>query len=359
MPRLAALESWLDNLPANALPESLKSGRSLAPASADASFRRYFRLSLTDGSTRIVMDAPPEQESCAPFVKVAGLLADAGLNAPKVLAQDLNQGFLLLTDLGPQTYLQKILGNATSDAAITSPDQLALSASEIDRLFRDAINALVTWQKASRPGVLPPYDGALLRREMDLFPEWYVGRHLGITLNDTQKNEIERSFALLIASALDQPKVFVHRDYMPRNLMIAADPAQNPGILDFQDAVEGPLSYDVVSLLRDAFISWDEERIIDWAVRYWEAARKAGLPVPEDFAEFYQKLEWMGLQRHIKVIGIFCRLNYRDGKAHYLTDLPRHIAYARKVAERYNALRPFGRLLDEFDPQQVTIGYTF
>ena len=355
MPRLAALESWLDHV----LPAALKHGRSLAPASADASFRRYFRLTLHDGTTRIVMDAPPEHENCAPFVQVAGLLAEAGLNAPQVLAQDLAQGFLLLSDLGRETYLQKILGNATSDAAITSPDQLALSASQIDRLFQDAVKALVIWQKSSRPGVLPPYDGALLRRELDLFPEWFVGRHLGITLSDAQKNEIERTFALLIASALDQPKVFVHRDYMPRNLMVATAPAQNPGILDFQDAVEGPITYDVVSLLRDAFISWDEERILDWAVRYWEGARQAKLPVPEDFAEFYQKLEWMGLQRHLKVLGIFCRLNYRDGKANYLPDLPRHLRYARGVAERYNALRPFGRLLDQLDPQPVTIGYTF
>ena len=355
MPRMAALESWLDQV----LPAELKSGRTLAPASADASFRRYFRLTLADGTTRIVMDAPPEHENCAPFVKVAGLLHAAGLNAPQVLAQDLTQGFLLLTDLGRQTYLQKILGNATSDSEMKSPAELALDARAIDALFRDAIAALVSWQKASRPGVLPPYDAALLRREMDLFPEWFVGRHLGVTLSDRQKDDLERTFALLISSALDQPKVFVHRDYMPRNLMIAEPPAQNPGVLDFQDAVEGPITYDVASLLRDAFISWDEERIIDWAVRYWEAARKAGLPVPEDFSIFYQQLEWMGLQRHIKVIGIFCRLNYRDGKASYLADLPRHIKYARGVAERYNALRPFGRLLDELDPQPVTIGYTF
>jgi len=359
MPRLAALESWLDSLPPTALPSSLKSGRSLSPASADASFRRYFRLHLNDGSTRIVMDAPPEHENCAPFVKTAGLFSDAGLNAPKVLAQDLERGFLLLTDLGRETYLQKILGNAASDAAMTSPADLALSASQIDRLFQDAIAALVIWQKSSQPGVLPPYDAALLRREMDLFPEWFVGRHLGLTLSDTQKNELERTFALLIASALDQPRVFVHRDYMPRNLMIAEPPARNPGILDFQDAVEGPITYDIASLLRDAFISWDEERLLDWAVRYWEGARKAGLPVTEDFAEFYRQLEWMGLQRHLKVIGIFCRLNYRDGKASYLPDLPRHLKYARSVAERYNVLRPFGRLLDEFDPQPETSGYTF
>ena len=355
MPRLAALESWLDHV----LPATLKTGRALAPASADASFRRYFRLTLNDGSTRIVMDAPPEHENCAPFVKVAGLIAEAGLNAPQVLAQDLAQGFLLLTDLGRETYLQKILGNATSDAALTSPDQLALNASQIDALFRDAISALVSWQKSSRPGVLPPYDAALLRREMDLFPEWYVGRHLGVTLSDAHKNDLERTFALLIASALEQPKVYVHRDYMPRNLMVATAPAQNPGILDFQDAVEGPLSYDLASLLRDAFISWDEERIIDWAVRYWEAARKAGLPVPADFADFYQKLEWMSLQRHLKVLGIFCRLNYRDGKASYLPDLPRHLKYARHVSNRYNQLRPLARLLDVLDPQPVSIGYTF
>ena len=356
MPRLAALESWLDNV----LPAEYKNGRALAPASADASFRRYFRLTLGDGTTRIVMDAPPEHENCTPFVKVAGLIRDAGLKAPAVLAQDLTQGFLLLTDLGRETYLQKILGNATSDAAMTSPDQLALNATEIDRLFRSAIAALVSWQKASQPGVLPAYSGELLRREMDLFPEWFVGRHLGVTLSDARKDDLERTFALLIASAQSQAKVYVHRDYMPRNLMIATDPEDTtPGILDFQDAVEGPIGYDVISLLRDAFISWDEERVLDWAIRYWELARKAGLPVPDDFSVFYQQLEWMGLQRHLKVLGIFCRLNYRDGKAGYLPDLPRHLKYARAVAQRYIQLKPLARLLDELDPQPVSIGYTF
>jgi aminoglycoside/choline kinase family phosphotransferase len=350
---MAALDAWLAALGDDVLTPAQKSGHQLAPASADASFRRYFRLTLGGGSTRIIMDAPPEHENCAPFVKVAGLLAEAGLNAPRVLAQDLTQGFLLLTDLGRETYLQRIVGaNARADGT------LALSAGEIDGLFRDAIAALVTWQKASRTGVLPPYDAALLRREMDLFPEWFIGRHLGVTLSESQQADLERSFALLIASALEQPRVFVHRDYMPRNLMVVDGPG-NPGILDFQDAVEGPLTYDVASLLRDAFISWDEERVIDWSVRYWESARKAGFPVPADFSEFYRQLEWMGLQRHLKVIGIFCRLNYRDGKAAYLADLPRHLKYARGVAERYSPFKPLARLLDVLDPQPVTIGYTF
>jgi len=289
------------------------------------------------------MDAPPEHENCQPFIHVAGLLKDAGLHAPEVLAADLGQGFLLLTDLGTTTFLQ----------AMTAPEATPKS---INGLFRDAIAALVQWQQASRPGVLPPYDEALLRRELNLFPEWFVGKHLGVTLDPAQQQTLERTFALLVAAALAQPKVYVHRDYMPRNLMLSAP---NPGILDFQDAVEGPLAYDVVSLFRDAFVSWEEEAVIDGAVRYWEAARKAGLPVPADFGDFWRDFEWMGLQRHLKVLGIFCRLNYRDGKANYLTDLPRFIAYARGVAGRYNALAPLLKLFDQLEGKAAAIGYTF
>ena len=337
MPRTAALRDWLSaQCPGRAF--------DLAPASADASFRRYFRATFADsGETRIIMDAPPEHENCRPFIHVAGLLKDAGLHAPQVLAADLDQGFLLLTDLGTTTFLQ----------AMTAPDA---TRSSINSLFRDAIAALVQWQKASRPGVLPPYDEALLRRELDLFPEWFIGKHLGVTLDTAQQQTLERTFALLVASALAQPKVYVHRDYMPRNLMLSSP---NPGILDFQDAVEGPLTYDVVSLFRDAFISWDEEDVIDGAVRYWEAARKAGLPVPADFGDFWRDFEWMGLQRHLKVLGIFCRLNYRDGKPHYLTDLPRFIAYARGVAGRYNALAPLLQLFDQLEGKAAEVGYTF
>jgi aminoglycoside/choline kinase family phosphotransferase len=313
----------------------------LAPASADASFRRYFRAAFSDGSpSRIVMDAPPQHEDCRPFVKVAGLLADAGLNAPEVVAQDLERGFLLLGDLGTRTYLEELK---------------EADAGRADTLFRDAIAALITWQASSRSGVLPPYDAALLRRELDLFPEWFLGRHLGLELDDGERTGLDAVFALLIASATGQPQVFVHRDFMPRNLMLSAP---NPGILDFQDAVEGPISYDVISLFRDAFISWDEERTLDWTIRYWEGARRAGLPVREDFSDFWREAEWMGLQRHLKVLGIFCRLNYRDGKPNYLADLPRFLGYVRHVASRYASLGSLLRLLDRIESRTTVLGFT-
>ena len=324
----------------------------LAPASADASFRRYFRVTAEDGrdfseigggSSLIVMDAPPAHEDCRPFIKVAGLFAEAGLHAPQVLASDLAQGFLLLTDLGRQTFLQAM----TADGA----DAIA-----IDRLFRSAIEALVRWQLASRADVLPPYDEALLRRELGLFPEWFIGRHLGATLGDKQQQDLTTVFDRLVESALAQARVFVHRDYMPRNLMVSEP---NPGILDFQDAVYGPVSYDVVSLFRDAFVSWDEERTLDWTIRYWEAARAAGLPVAADFSDFWRDFEWMGLQRHLKVLGIFCRLNYRDGKPGYLADLPRFLRYARDVAGRYAALAPLLAILDAVEEKSPQVGYTF
>ena len=296
------------------------------PASADASFRRYWRAALADGRSYIVMDAPPEREDCRPFVRVAGMLHEAGVNAPRVLAQDLGQGFLLLTDLGTRTYLEE------------------LNESNAARLFGDAIDALLRWQLATRPGALPPYDEALLRREMNLFPEWYVGKHLQKTLSRSQSEALEHIFRLLVDSALAQPVVYVHRDYMPRNLMVCEP---NPGVLDFQDAVIGPITYDVVSLMRDAFLSWEEERVLDCAARYWEKAKRAQLPVNADFAEFWRAFEWMGLQRHLKVLGIFARINYRDGKPKYLADTPRFIGYARATARRYAALTPLIRLLDE------------
>ena len=310
----------------------------IAPASADASFRRYFRISFADGSdSRIVMDAPPEKEDCRPFIAIAALLRGAGLNAPAVLAQDLAQGFLLLSDLGNTTYL----------SALQQDDARA------DELFGDAVEALIRWQLASRPGVLPPYDAALLRRELDLFPDWYIGRHLGLTLAPQQRALLEEMFALIMASNLAQPAVYVHRDYMPRNLMLTEP---NPGVLDFQDAVYGPVSYDLASLTRDAYISWEEERALDWIVRYWEKARHAGLPVGADFGEFYRDLEWMGLQRHLKVLGIFARIKHRDGKDGYVEDAPRFLRYVRAVTARYNALAPLAHLLDEIEAQQARTG---
>ncbi len=331
MERTLALNTWLGRLfPAEK--------RHIEPASADASFRRYFRLSLPDrGESYIVMDAPPQHEDCRPFIRVAELLRQAGLNAPAVLGQDLEQGFLLLTDLGTTTYL----------AALRADDTSA------DALFGDANEALIAWQLASRPGVLPPYDRALLRRELDLFPDWYLARHLGLTLAPRQREQLEDMFALILASNLAQPAVYVHRDYMPRNLMLSAP---NPGILDFQDAVYGPVSYDLASLTRDAFISWEEERALDWIVRYWDKARRAGLPVGADFGDFYRDLEWMGLQRHLKVLGIFARICHRDGKPGYVEDAPRFLGYVRAVSARYNALAPLAQLIDAIDKHPAAQG---
>jgi len=295
----------------------------LAPASADASFRRYFRL--THGAQSwVVMDAPPAQEDCRPFIHIAGLVREAGLNGPAVLAQDLAQGFLLLGDLGRQTFLHVI------------------NADNADALFSAAIAALLRWQQSSREGVLPPYDAALLARELSLFPDWYVARHLGKAFTDEQQTWWDATCALLIERALAQPRVFVHRDYMPRNLMIS-DP--NPGILDFQDAVHGPLSYDVVSLFKDAFLSWPAERVAAWRQQYWQAARAAGLPVPDE-APFNRDFDLMGLQRHLKVLGIFARINYRDGKPAYLADTPRFIRYVRAVVDGDAELRPLEQLFD-------------
>lgn len=316
----------------------------ITPASADASFRRYFRLTWPDGGTRILMDAPPEKEDCKPFIHVAGLLARAGLAAPRVLDQDLANGFLVLTDLGRIGYL----------------DALNADLGLADMLMRPVLDVLVKWQLSSSASTLPPYDATLLRRELDLFPEWFVGRHLGYQLSNEELIMLDRSFRFLINSALAQPKVFTHRDFMPRNLMLVESEASlTPGIIDFQDAVYGPIAYDVVSLFRDAFISWDEEQEIDWVVRYWEKARAAGLPVRPDFGDFWRDYELMGLQRHLKVLGIFCRLKYRDGKDKYSEDLPRFMNYARKTASRYLALKPLLILLDTLDGRSAEVGYTF
>ena len=334
MERTQALRTWLATL----FPEDQWE---IETASADASFRRYFRLRFAGrGETRIVMDAPPQKEDCRPFIQVASLLRDAGLNAPAILAQDLAQGFLLLTDLGTTTYL----------TALKQDDSRA------DELFRGAVDALIRWQLASRPNVLPLYDHALLRRELDLFPDWYLARHLELTLSPEQSQVLERMFALILESNLAQPRVYVHRDYMPRNLMLSEP---NPGILDFQDAVYGPISYDAASLVRDAFISWEEERALDWVVRYWDQARRAGLPVGADFGDFYRNLEWMGLQRHLKVLGIFARIQYRDGKPGYVEDTPRFVRYVRAVCARYNALGPLAHLFDEIENQQLARGRAF
>lgn len=310
----------------------------MATASADASFRRYFRVTFEDGSTRIIMDAPPELEDCRPFVKVAGLMRQAGVNVPVIHAEDIARGLLLLGDLGSTPYID------------------ALTSGDPDALFNDALDALIKWQLASRPDTLPLYDEALLRRELALFPQWYVARHLGAPLSKAQQSSLDHVQDTLLRNLLAQPRVFVHRDYMPRNLMVCED---NPGVLDFQDAVYGPISYDVISLFRDAFISWEEERVIDWTVRYWEKARRAGLPVDGDFGDFYRNLEWMGLQRHLKVLGIFARLNVRDSKPKYIADAPRFLAYIRPVVTRYAELKPLAHLLDTLENRPPEVGYTF
>jgi aminoglycoside/choline kinase family phosphotransferase len=313
----------------------------LAPASADASFRRYFRATLADGTTRIVMDAPPENEDCRPWVHVQQLFHAAGAHVPEIVAQDLERGFLLLSDLGAKPYLQ------------------SLNADNALALYADAITALVKIQQASRPGVLPDYDRALLRRELDLFPQWFLVKHHQMVLTESETHSLETVFERILAVNLAEPKVFVHRDYHSRNLMhIAQAGGANPGIIDFQDAVYGPISYDMVSLLKDAYIEWDEDLALDWLVRYWELARKEGLPVHADFGEFFRDYEWMGVQRHIKVLGIFARLYHRDGKDGYLKDLPLVARYLRKACERYSELAPLRKLLDRLEDKVTVLGHT-
>ena len=316
--RLAALTRWLDGPLAGAR-------FSVAPASADASFRRYFRATLADGRSYVAMDAPPELEDCRPYVRIAGLLRAAGVHAPEIHAQDLAQGFLLLEDLGGRTYLE------------------SLAASDPAPLYAAATDALLRWQLASRPAVLPDYDRTLLERELQLFPDWYLGRHLGRRLAADDAQVLRQAFDLILANNLAQPRVYVHRDYHSRNLMIS-DPL--PGVLDFQDAVHGPITYDLVSLLRDAYLRWDEERVLDWAVRYWEKARRAQLPVAADFADFYRDFEWMGVQRQLKVVGIFARLRHRDGKERYLADIPRVLDYLLAACRRYRELHPLALLVE-------------
>lgn len=332
--RLSELKQWL-----HALPSPRVQADSLRPASSDASFRRYFRIDSADGNTYIAMDAPPPQEDVRPFIEVAKLFGEAGVSVPKVLAEDRDRGFLLLTDLGSTTYLH------------------LLNVDTAHKLYLDAIDALVLIQTQSKPGILPEYDRALLHRELMLFPDWYIGKHLGVTLSDAQTGVLNKLFDTLLANNLAQPQVYVHRDYHSRNLMVMEQ--GNPGILDFQDAVYGPITYDLVSLLRDAYIQWDEEMVLDWAIRYWERARRAGLPITPDVDSFYRDFEFMGLQRHLKVLGIFARLYHRDGKDAYLKDMPLVMEYTRKAAGRYRELAPLIRLLDELEEKGPSVGYTF
>ena len=430
--RQAAFEQWLAPLVQShqLLPASLR------PASADASFRRYLRIDSAAGASCIVMDAPPDKENCRPFVQVQALMAAAGLNVPHILAWDEPGGFMLLSDLGSTTLIE-----------LLTPEnpQAALG------WYLQATDVLLDWQKASKPGVLPAYDEALLRRELALFPDWYLGQHRGITLDDKQQATLVSAFDAIVAHNLAAPSVFVHRDFMTRNLMAPTLPAARGslppggalaalgrpgggsvgappvgtggsslpprgggaaawgrpgggpvmpppvgpgvpplppggalaalgrpgggsdgaadaplGVLDFQDAVYGPITYDIASLLRDAFISWEEEFIIDVTVRYWEKARKAGLLGAhsasgwgDDFGEFYRAVEWMGLQRHLKVAGIFARLTLRDGKPKYLADAPRFMGYIRATAHRYRQLGPLLKMLDQIEGTEPVTGFAY
>jgi hypothetical protein len=335
--REAQFHDWLARQPASL---GLRP-KTLRPASADASFRRYLRLDAAAGPL-VVMDAPPPLEDVRPFLDVAARLQAAGLHVPAIVAQEPERGFLLLEDLGSRLYLQAF---ADADAA------------QQDRWMRDALSALVQMQRNARSDGLPHYDCALLQRELDLFPAWCVEREFGLTWSPAQQAQWQALCHTLIDSALAQPAVFVHRDWMPRNLMLAEP---NPGVLDFQDAVHGPITYDIASLLRDAFWSWDDEaREIDWAVRWWQSARAAGLPVADDFGEVWRQVEWMGAQRHLKVAGIFCRLKHRDGKPQYAQDLPRFFAYLTKVALRYRPLAPLLPLIEPLSGRTVRSGFTF
>ena len=340
-PRMAKLVAWLGNCP-QSLALDLSS---LVPASGDASFRRYFRITAAQG-TLVVMDAPPPHEDCKPFVDVADRLANAGLNVPRVLAQDLTQGFLLLTDLGPTTYYERI--------------QAGLDEVSLQKMYRDALAALVQMQGTEVTG-LPVYNATRLKQELGLFIEWYVIVHCKVNLAATALAGLDLVFDLLVERNAVQPRVFVHRDFHSPNLMLCERPEHgaNPGVLDFQDAVSGPITYDLASLVMDARTTWEEPQQLDWAIRYWELARNKGLPVPTDFADFHQDYEWMGLQRNLRILGVFARLNHRDGKAAYLAHMPRVNQYVRQVAGRYLAFKPLLRILDELDQVQTKVGYTF
>lgn len=340
--REQAFARWLDSI---AQQQGLVPA-SLRIASADASFRRYLRIDTLQGLPRIIMDAPPDKEDCQPFVKIATLLTAARLLAPEVLAWDQAQGFLLLSDLGAQTMMEQIQPDAPQ--------------ANLPR-YMQAVDALLQLQTASRPGVLPPYDAALLQRELQLFPDWYIAKHRAISLTAKQSEAIASAFALIVQRNLAAPSVYVHRDFMPRNLMLS-EPGRL-GVLDFQDAVYGPITYDIASLMRDAFLTWDEDFVLDVTVRYWQKARTLGLmdyqDWASDFGAFYRAVEWMGLQRHLKVAGIFARLTLRDGKPKYLADAPRFIHYIRTTANRYRELGPLLKVIDEIEGTQNTTAWSF
>lgn len=339
--RLALVQSWL-------APLAEKYGMrvdSLRPASSDASFRRYFRVDTERGSL-VIMDAPPAHEDCRPFLDIARRLDTAGLNVPKILEENIDNGLLLLSDLGNDTYYQRIVAG--------------IDDAPLQEYYRDALRALVLMQKVPADD-LPAYDSTRLREELALFPHWYIARHCNTVLSEKEQSALDAIFDQLTAHNAKQSSCFVHRDFHSPNLMINDHPetGRGPGIIDFQDAVRGPVSYDLVSLVMDARTTWEEPQQLDWAIRYWEMARQEGIPVPADFADFHVDYEWMGLQRNLRILGVFARLSIRDGKPHYQQHMPRVNAYVRQVAARYIAFRPLLRLLDRLDNIETKVGYTF
>ena len=339
--RIPLLNQWLASLPAEL---SLRASE-MVPASSDASFRRYFRLP-SGKTTTIVMDAPPPQEDCRPFVDVDARLAAIGLNVPRILASDLEHGLLLLSDLGPTTYYDRI---------VQGIDDVTLQ-----RLYRDAVAALVTLQQANHQG-LAVYDAVRLKSELGLFSEWFATVHCKSPPDAAATAALDNVFDLLVTHNAQQPRVLVHRDFHSPNLMVCEEPGHgpNPGVIDFQDALSGPITYDLASLVMDARTTWEEPQQLDWAIRYWEGARSAGLPVDSDFANFHRDYEWMGLQRNLRILGVFARLNHRDGKSAYLAHMPRVSGYVRQVAGRYSAFRPLLRVMDQLEKIQRGVGYTF
>lgn len=338
--RHQAMLTWLQNLPSDlALDLS-----TLTPASSDASFRRYERVQAA-GTTLIVMDAPPPQEDCRPFIDVTQRLADVGLRVPEILARDLENGFLLLSDLGRDTYYDRI--------------QAGLDDKTLQQYYLAAIDALVTLQTANSDG-LPAFDAPRLLQELAVFVQWYVERHHQASLTEPETKALTAIFEQLAAHIADQPAVLVHRDYHSPNLMVCetAD-GITAGVLDYQDAVHGAVSYDLASLVFDARTTWEEHQQLDWAIRYWEKARQAGIAVPDDFAQFHVQYEWTGLQRNLRILGVFARLNYRDGKSHYLNHIPRVLGYVRQVAQRYRPFIPLLRILDRLEGVERKTALTF
>ncbi len=329
--RLQALQSWINTIP------GLREAE-LRPASTDASFRRYFRVRAGD-RTYVAMDAPPDKYDPHSYVRIAERFYALGLHVPRVLEKDLARGFFLITDLGERLYLSE------------------LNDETVERLYGDALSALVVLQAGiyTDPGFLPEYDEALLLAEMELFREWYLGRHLGITLRHEQQQVLGRMFGTLARSALKQSKTWVHRDYHSRNLMVVE--RNSPGILDFQDAVCGPVSYDLVSLLRDCYIAWPRARVEQWVVRYHDLALESGIPVCDDPQQFQEWFDLMGVQRHLKAVGIFARLWHRDGKSGYLDDIPRTLGYVLDVSARYSALQPLHELLCDLELTDAANGW--